>query len=131
MKVIFFGCASGETSNSFCSKIEKSSRVDKIFIDDVVTILKNYDKGIYDEYDFVFAYGAASNVTAENIKKYGALGKIDFVLICPQARYLMPQIKKVLEPYGVQSELIDTKVFEKMNGTQGIDFICDCISKKR
>ncbi|MDU5110809.1 MAG: hypothetical protein E6248_10195 [Clostridium sp.] len=126
--LVYICCAGGATSSLFCSKIKKASNKDNVLVDDLMTILTDFEE-LKSKYDYILAYGPAGFIRESSIGDYALDKIIDLILVCPQVRYLVPSIKKVTEPYNISCDSLDMKTFGTMNGEKALKDIIEFASK--
>lgn len=117
--LVYICCAGGATSSLFCSKIKKASKENTILVDNIMTIISNF-KEYNERYKFILAYGPAEFIKESSIKEYNLNNIIDLILICPQVRYLLSSIKKLISPYNINCDVLDMKTFGTMNGEKAL-----------
>ncbi|VYT67362.1 PTS beta-glucoside transporter subunit IIB [Clostridium tertium] len=126
--LVYICCSGGATSSLFCSKIKKSSTEDNVLVDDIMTIISNFDE-YGDKFKFILAYGPAGFIKESSIKDYNLDKIIDLILVCPQVRYLVPSIKRITESYNIACDALDMKTFGTMNGEKALKDIIEYASK--
>jgi cellobiose-specific phosphotransferase system component IIB len=127
--VIYVCCAGGGTSSLFCNYIKKAAKEDKIYVDDILSVVKKFWVGELNEYNIILCYGPAEKVNKIFIEEMKFKGMIDLVYVAPQAGYLVSKIKKELEPYGIPCEKIDMITFGRMNGAKALEDIKKLVKK--
>lgn len=121
--VVYICCAGGATSSMFCSKIKEAADEGKVYFDDIASVAKKYISGELNDVDLVLAYGPADAVNEVFVKEHNFDKVFDLVLVSPQARYCLRNIRKALDPLGIPSDTIDMRVFGTMNGEKGLEII--------
>lgn len=53
------------------------------------------------------------------------MGKVDVMLLGPQVRYLLPNMKELMEPQGVPVEVVNTIDYGTMNGEKVLEYALD------
>ncbi|GAA0086321.1 hypothetical protein UT300007_27600 [Clostridium sp. CTA-7] len=122
--LVYICCAGGLTSSLFCSKIKNASTEDTILIEDIMNVILNY-KEYNEKYNLILAYGPAEFVKESSVNDYSLNNLIDLILICPQVRFLLPSIKKIMEPYSIKCDVLDMKTFGTMNGEKALKDIIE------
>jgi cellobiose PTS system EIIB component len=101
---ILLCCAAGMSTSLLVTKMEKSAE----------------DQGIECK---IWA------VSADEVKKH--LDEADVLLLGPQVRYLLPQLKKLGEEKGVPVEAINPVHYGTCNGTEVLKFALQLITSKQ
>lgn len=120
--LIYICCCGGATSSFFCSKIKKEAEKENVLVEALPTILQDWNN-IKDKHTLILAYGSVSFISSANIRDYHLDDIIDHVLIAPQARYMKKTVKDLMDPLGIETEIIDMKTFGMMDGKKVLNDI--------
>lgn len=130
--MVYICCAGGATSGMFCSKIEKAVgkeyNIYVNFIDDLQREFKQ-DKDAFEKYDLVLGCGPVEAITPAFMRETNFKDMCNLVIIAPQMRFRIEQIRKVLTPYGIPCETLDVRAFGTMDGKKGLEIIKEALDK--
>lgn len=117
--LVYICCSGGGTSSFFCLKIKQAAEGENILVDDIDSILKNYEE-LDKEYDLLLAYGPTTFIREEYMIKNNLGERLARIWIAPQMRHMKGEVLKVVEAYGIPVDSIDMLVFGRMNGEKAL-----------
>lgn len=130
--MVYICCSGGATSGMFCSKIEKAVESECSiyvnYIDDLQMQFKQ-DKDAFQKYDLVLGCGPVEAITPAFMRESNFKDMFSLVIIAPQMRFKIEQIRKVLAPYGIPCETLDVRAFGTMDGKKGLEIIKEALNK--
>lgn len=57
------------------------------------------------------------------------MDKVDVILLGPQVRYLLPNMKEIMKPKGVPVEVVNTVDYGTMNGEKVLEYVLSLVKE--
>ncbi|WP_430607561.1 hypothetical protein IGJ55_001017 [Enterococcus sp. AZ170] len=119
--LVYICCAGGMTSSMFCQKIAKAADPKAVYFGQLHDVIADFEN-LSTLYPTLIAYGGEAEINQLTLtpifKPY-----VNRVMVCPQVRYKMASLQKLLSPLAIPCVDIDMKTFGNMNGEKALQEI--------
>ena len=126
--VVYICCFGGVTSCFFCRNLAKVGRED-VYINHIDTIGKDY-RQLQKQYRYVFAYGPLTYINEVQIKEYAMDRYIEEIIVCPQARYMIPSLQLVANKFQLPISTLAMSLFGCVDSNSALNELLDQLRRE-